>query len=175
MGKWITHKFMFLYKVILDFFLSKEEAYTLLFCESLNDEGIVSWIFFNKREKRKENGGSLVSGKGGLQEPEPRVLMRGVGFLLGELQRGIECLYDPVVSPVTSQDRQSMNRVGKVLVQSLAFGCAKRGILTEKFTPVLVAQSCPTVCNPMDCSSTRLLCPLDFPGKDPGGGCHFLP
>ena len=117
----------------------------------------------------------MVSGKGGLQEPEPRVLMRGVGFLLGELQRGIECLYDPVVSPVTSQDRQSMNRVGKVLVQSLAVGCAKRGILTEKFTPVLVAQSCPTVCNPMDCSSTRLLCPWDFPGKDTGVGCHFLP
>ena len=56
----------------------------------------------------------MVSGKGGLQEPEPRVLMRGVGFLPGELQRGIECLHDPVVSPVTSQDRQSVNRVGNV-------------------------------------------------------------
>ena len=51
----------------------------------------------------------MVSGKGGLQEPEPRVLMRGVGFLPGELQRGIEYLHDPVVSPVTSQDRQSVN------------------------------------------------------------------
>ena len=27
-------------------------------------------------------------------------------------------------------------------------------------------------CNPMDCS--RLLCPWDFPGKNTGGGCHFL-
>ena len=25
-------------------------------------------------------------------------------------------------------------------------------------------------CNPMDC---RLLCPWDFPGKNPGGGCNF--
>ena len=30
---------------------------------------------------------------------------------------------------------------------------------------VLVAQSCPTLCDPMDCSSTRLLCPWNFPGK----------
>ena len=34
-----------------------------------------------------------------------------------------------------------------------------------------VAQSCPTLCNPMD---TRLLRPWDFLGKSPGVGCHFL-
>ena len=34
-----------------------------------------------------------------------------------------------------------------------------------------VAQSCPTLCNPMD---TRLLCPQDFPGKSTGAGYHFL-
>ena len=140
MGKWINHKFMFLYKVILDFFLSKEEAYNLLFCESLNDEGIVSWIFFTKKEKRKENGGSLVSGKGGLHEPEPRDLMRGVGFLLGRLQRGTERLCDPAVSPVTSQDRQSVNRVGSA-VRSLAFVCANRGVPAETCRPVLVSCS----------------------------------
>ena len=63
---------------------------------------------------------------------------------------------------------------------------------------MLVAQSCPTLCDPMDCSPpgssvheifqasileslwphglqpTRLLCPCDFPGKDTGVGCHFL-
>ena len=37
-----------------------------------------------------------------------------------------------------------------------------------------VAQSCPTLCNPMDCSLTRFLCPWDFPGKNTGVGCHFL-
>ena len=37
-----------------------------------------------------------------------------------------------------------------------------------------VAQSCPTLCNPMDCSPTRLLHPWDFPGKNPGVGCHFF-
>ena len=35
-------------------------------------------------------------------------------------------------------------------------------------------QSCPSPCDPMDCSSTRLLCPWDFPGKNTGVGCHFL-
>ena len=37
-----------------------------------------------------------------------------------------------------------------------------------------VAQSCLTICDPMDCSSPRLLCPWDFPGKNIGVGCHFL-
>ena len=35
----------------------------------------------------------------------------------------------------------------------------------------LIAQSCPTLCDPMD---TRLLCPWDSPGKSTGVGCHFL-
>ena len=34
-----------------------------------------------------------------------------------------------------------------------------------------VAQSCPTLRDPMDC---RLLCPWDFPGKSTGVGCHCL-
>ena len=60
-----------------------------------------------------------------------------------------------------------------------------------------LAQSCPTLCNPMDCSPvqlfatpwtvvlsnslqphrllpTTLLRPWDFPGKTTGVGCHFL-
>ena len=37
-----------------------------------------------------------------------------------------------------------------------------------------VAQSCPTLRDPMDCSLTRLLRPWDFPGKSTGVGCHFL-
>ena len=39
---------------------------------------------------------------------------------------------------------------------------------------VLVAQSCPTLHNPMDCSPARLLCPWDFPGQNTGVGCHSL-
>ena len=38
-----------------------------------------------------------------------------------------------------------------------------------------VAQSCPTLCDPMDCMQpTRLLRPWDFPGKSTGVGCHCL-
>ena len=36
-----------------------------------------------------------------------------------------------------------------------------------------VIQSCPTVCDPMDCSPPGS-CPWNFPGKNTGVGCHFL-
>ena len=37
-----------------------------------------------------------------------------------------------------------------------------------------VTQSCPTLCDPMDCSPIWLLRPWDFPGKSTGVGCHRL-
>ena len=33
---------------------------------------------------------------------------------------------------------------------------------------------CLTLCDPLDCSPPRLLCPWDFPGKNTGVGCHAL-
>ena len=45
---------------------------------------------------------------------------------------------------------------------------------------MLVAQSCPTLCDPMDCSppgshgTSPWDCPWDSPGKNTGVGCHFL-
>ena len=38
----------------------------------------------------------------------------------------------------------------------------------------LVAQLCLTLCDPMDCSPARLLCPWDSPGQKTGMGCHSL-
>ena len=35
-------------------------------------------------------------------------------------------------------------------------------------------QSCPILCNPQGLLPTRLLCPLDSPGKNTRVGCHFL-
>ena len=39
---------------------------------------------------------------------------------------------------------------------------------------VLLAQSCPTHCNPMDCSQPGSPVHRIFPGKNIGMGCHFL-
>ena len=39
---------------------------------------------------------------------------------------------------------------------------------------VLVTQSCPTPCDPMDSKPTRLLYPRNSPDKKTGVGCHFL-
>ena len=37
-----------------------------------------------------------------------------------------------------------------------------------------VTQLCPTLLQPHGLWPTRLLCPLDLPGKNTGAGCHFL-
>ena len=41
----------------------------------------------------------------------------------------------------------------------------------ESKVKVLVTQSCPALCDPMDCSP---LCPWNSPGKNTGVGSHFL-
>ena len=45
---------------------------------------------------------------------------------------------------------------------------------THTHMKVLVTLLCPILCNLMDCSSPRLLCPWDFPGKNTGVGSHSL-
>ena len=39
---------------------------------------------------------------------------------------------------------------------------------------MLVAQSCPILCDPMGCIPPGFLCPWIFPGKNTGVGCHSL-
>ena len=39
---------------------------------------------------------------------------------------------------------------------------------------MLVTQSCPTLCDPMNCSQPGSLCPWDSPGKNTGVGGHAL-
>ena len=46
-----------------------------------------------------------------------------------------------------------------------------RGSILSTCTRV---QSRSTLCDPVDCSPHRRLCPWDFPGKNTGMGCHFL-
>ena len=46
--------------------------------------------------------------------------------------------------------------------------------LTTGHTPVLVAQSCPTLCDPCGPYPARLLCPWNSPGKNHGVGSHSL-
>ena len=41
------------------------------------------------------------------------------------------------------------------------------------YISVLITQSCPTLCDPMNCSPPGSS-PWNFPGKSTGVGCHFL-
>ena len=50
-----------------------------------------------------------------------------------------------------------------------------RGEKTAKSVKVLIAQSCPTICDPMDCNSPPGSSVHGiFPGKNTGVGCHFF-
>ena len=49
-----------------------------------------------------------------------------------------------------------------------------RRILHQLTRVALVAQLCPTICDPMDCSPAGSSGREDFPDKDTGVGCHFL-
>ena len=61
----------------------------------------------------------------------------------------------------------------------LTKGCAATPFIfspEHAFLTVLcsVTQSCPTVCNPIDCSLPGSSAHGDFPGKSTGVGCHAL-
>ena len=51
--------------------------------------------------------------------------------------------------------------------------CSLRG-LSSSVGVCLVAQSCPTLCDPMDCSLPDSSVHGDSPGKNTGVGCHAL-
>ena len=44
----------------------------------------------------------------------------------------------------------------------------------SKFCCYLVAKSCPTFCDSMDCSPSDSFCQWNFPGKNNGVDCYFL-
>ena len=63
---------------------------------------------------------------------------------------------------------------GTILHAECATGKAKNIKSKSAKMKVLVAQSCPTLLQRHELYPTRLLCPWDSPGKNTGGGCHFL-
>ena len=67
------------------------------------------------------------------------------------------------------------NRKQKIQPQVCFHAKTIKSNLVEPKVKVLGTQSCPTLCNPIDCMQpTRLLCPWDSPGKNTGVGCHSL-
>ena len=68
-------------------------------------------------------------------------------------------------SPVLQADSLPAEPQGKPKSMCCIYFCA---------VPCLVAQSCPTLCNPTDCSSLVSSVHGDSPGKDTGVGCHAL-
>ena len=69
-------------------------------------------------------------------------------------------------SPAASS---SLGLVHHLLLSSLVFiACVQKALCAKLLRP------CPTLCDPMDCSPVRLLCPWDSPGQKTGVGWHAL-
>ena len=96
------------------------------------------------------------------------------------IHRGIsQCVCMCVWETATERDRDRQSRsrrgrretepwVGYPVKASTAFIALHVAVLC------LVAQSCPTLCNPMDCSLPGSSVHGDSPGKNTGVGCHAL-
>ena len=69
-------------------------------------------------------------------------------------------------------DPMSINKLKPL--EELQFSSYTQISLQFHWCVCLAAQSCPTLCNPMDCKPLRLLCQWDSPGKNTGVGSHSL-
>ena len=74
-------------------------------------------------------------------------------------------------------DKKTEARTGGYFPEATSWSAAELKIEPKRphwWWWCLVTQSCPTLCNPMDCSPPGSVCPWDFPGKNTGVGCHSL-
>ena len=55
-----------------------------------------------------------------------------------------------------------------------SFVVVVQGVLVSPMCVCLVAQLCPTLCDPIDCNLPGSSVHGDSPGKNTGVGCHFL-
>ena len=57
---------------------------------------------------------------------------------------------------------------------SPCLSCCLHGMYGIGYCECLYAQSCPTLCSPLDCSPPGSSVPWNVPSKNTGVGCHFL-
>ena len=77
----------------------------------------------------------------------------------------------PVFLPGKSHEQRSLGGLQSMGSQRVKH---KKCVCVCVCVCALVTQWCLTVCNPMDCSSPRLLCPWNSPDENIGVGSHSL-
>ena len=101
-------------------------------------------------------------------------------FSVGTLRR-----YDSTVEGVRTKKKMQEKKKKRPARKSQETACdslqtsPKKPLFTLRIylkgrVVVVQSKSCRTLCDHMDCSSARLPCPWDAPGKNPGVGLHSL-
>ena len=100
---------------------------------------------------------------------EPNALSADAGWLA--------CFSLEAVSQSQSGELSAWERAQGPVFQATDLEMARFSLVAQLLKNpcvCLVAQLCPTVCDPMDCSLPGFSVHGDFPGKDTGVGCHAL-
>ena len=76
----------------------------------------------------------------------------------------------------TGKSSASMWKTRKSFIQQISFSFLQAPDMLPGIQEyILVFRSCPTLCDPMDCSPPGSSVHGDSPGKNTGVGCHALP
>ena len=95
-----------------------------------------------------------------------------MGFSRQEYWSGLPC---PPPGDLPTPGMEPVSRMSTALAGGFFTTSATRKAHVVHESESEVAQSCPTLCDPMDCSLPgSSVHPWDFPGKSTGMGCHCL-
>ena len=104
-------------------------------------------------------------------------LLKCKNFILNNLEREVRNLYKPYLKTELSKCWYLLPMFLKLISGSESSETLIRFLVPCPGTPESeseVAQSCPTLCDPMDSLNPKILHPWDFPRKSTGVGCHSL-
>ena len=142
----------------------------------------IQYLFMMKTlQKMGIEGTHLNIVKAIYDKPPANIILSGEKWKVFPLRSGtrqwcpLSSLFNIVLEVLATAIRRKRKRIQiRKEVKLSLFADDMTLYMKRKESESEVAQSCPTLCNPVDCSPNRLLHPWDSPGKSTGVVFHFL-